>query len=44
MARNNSTPVTFFLSCTLPELSAWVQANNDLVRDEKNRSKKALKR
>ena len=36
MARNNNTPITYFLSCTFRELSAWVQTNNEIVRESKH--------
>ena len=31
LARNNGTPLTFFLSCTLPEFAAWIKTNNEIV-------------
>lgn len=35
MARNNSTPLTFFLSCTIRELSAWIRTNNEIVQENR---------
>jgi hypothetical protein len=37
LARNNGTPLTFFLSCTLPELAAWIKTNNEIVQDSKKK-------
>ena len=37
MARNNNTPITFFLSCTFREMAVWIKANNEIVRESKRK-------
>lgn len=35
MASNTHTPLTFWLSLPLQELRRWVEANNNLLHEEK---------
>jgi len=35
MARNNSTPISFWLSIPLSSLLPWIQMNNKLNRQQK---------
>lgn len=37
LARNNHTPISFFLECPLMELRFWVRANNDIENDRKKK-------
>jgi len=37
LARNNGTPLTFFLSCPLRELVAWIKTNNEIMKDMKKK-------
>lgn len=33
LARNNNTPVGYWLSLTVPQLLHWIQANNELTAE-----------
>lgn len=35
LSQNNHTPVWYWLSCTLPDLSKWIQESNRLVAEAK---------
>lgn len=37
MARNNSTPVDFWISMPLLELVGWIKADNRLHKEKKGR-------
>ncbi len=37
MARNNNTPITFFLSCTFRDISVWIKTNNEIIQEEKRK-------
>ncbi|MCD8361732.1 MAG: hypothetical protein LUC98_02015 [Lachnospiraceae bacterium] len=37
LARNNATPIEYWLSLTLSELRAWIEANNALIKDTESK-------
>lgn len=39
MSKNCSTPVDYWLSMTLKELSKWIHANNELIRKQREEAK-----
>ncbi|WP_298031690.1 hypothetical protein [uncultured Dysosmobacter sp.] len=46
MAKNNNTPVSFWLSLPLPDLVAWIKASNAIVEKEnaeRQRARQSIK-
>ena len=37
LSRNTNTPIPFFLSCPLLEFKEWVKANNEIIRENKQK-------
>ncbi len=37
LARNNATPVGFWLALRLRELGSWIETNNEIIRDGRNK-------
>lgn len=40
MARNNRTPVDYWLSLSLRSLSEWIRDSNDLIHEENERMRR----
>ncbi len=39
MARENNTPVDYWLSIPLQEFGRWIVANNEIVQDQQKKAK-----
>ena len=39
MAKTNQTPVSYWLSLTLPSLCKWIKVSNQLVKEARERRK-----
>ena len=39
MAKNNQTPVSYWLSLPLPSLFKWIKVSNQLVKEARERRK-----
>ncbi len=39
LARNNSTPIDFWLSRELRELGSWIETNNEIIRESRNKKR-----
>lgn len=37
LARNNATPVGFWLALRLRELGSWIETNNEIIRDGRSK-------
>ena len=44
LARNNNTPIPFFLSCPLSELPEWIRTNNEIVKENQQNKSSQKKR
>lgn len=39
MSKNTSTPLTFWLDSPLRELTRWIEANNELIEEQREETK-----